>query len=248
MNLAEMRTEVRERIGERTENFWKDTFIDRHLKDGVRQFVNEERWHWRYATQKNIPVAAGQSDIELIDHVDFSSHFGLVLTKDSDSTGRLYLPRRVSPANGLRLRRDYTTASTPEWYYLSRAKKNTYEDGEDATALVVTLVPTPDEAFTAEYTFMATDIGLKDDTDEPELPLPYHMAPVAWATAQCFLKESNGGTKAQEQFNLYNAMLEKAMQDHKELAADEIIGWGREEPEFRGRSWYDDHIQGPVGL
>lgn len=246
MQLQTMLTEVRARLGESSGydtsvsdpgDFWKDSHVKRALNEGLRRFSREEKWPWLYTIQKNIPINAGQTDTELIDDVDFNRHFNMVLTKNGDTTGRLYLPKRVTPPNGIRLQAEfYNKKDTPRWYYMAKTQTNTYGDGDVAVAQVITYVPTPDVAYTAQFHFLREPAELGGNTDEPDLPNSYHSAVVAWATGELWLKELNAGAKAQEQFNLYNAILEQARRDMKSVAVDESIAWGREDPEPRGSS------------
>lgn len=249
MNKAELREDVRERIGERVENFWLDTFIDRHLIQGVRRFNNEERWPWLLTKQGNIPLPAALSTIELIDNIPVNRHLGLVLHPDTDLTTDLVL-KRVSLPEALRHIQDYAgTASTPTMYFSATALANAYDDGDTATAVTLTVLPTPDVDYTADFYYYRDDlVVLETDEDEPRLPESYQDAVIAWATAQCFLKELNGGNKAQEQFNLYATILEQAKQDLKELPEDRIITWGGGPSEDLPVWPYDWVLQGPVGL
>lgn len=228
MNLLEMRTDVRDRIGERTENFWFDTFINNKLNEGQRRFCREERWTWLQAIQSNIPVAEGTTNIELIDGVDVSRHFGLVLYKEN-SNEPIY-PKRVSAPTALRLLRRHNTTGEPLYWYPAQTVTNTYGTGDALeTASVVKLVPAADQGYTAEYFYLRDPGNMDSDSDECTIPEAYQEAVIAWATAQCWLKELNGERKAQSEFNLYNMVLTQAQRDQKELAADEDISWGGDE-------------------
>lgn len=244
MTFAEMIEEVRERIGERTENFWKTTFIKRHLNDGVRRFHHEEEWPWLWTLKENVAVGAGSHTFQLEDDIDFGRHFNLALTKVGDSSGAIVIPKRVQAGRGLALRSQFYQQDIPQWYALYGS------DADDATK--IRLFPTPAVAYTLEYIYLREDTDMTADANVPKMPLGYHMGPVAWATAQCFLKENTGvgSNKAQEQFNLYNEIVEQARAELEKFAYDEVLRWGGAPPEFT----YDDldparrHIIGPVGV
>lgn len=232
-----MRAEVRDRLGERSENFWTDTSINAALDEGQRRFCHEERWPWLYASQKNIPVATGGTDIELIDNVAVNRHFNLVLRPVSGSPD-IFIPRKVLPHTGLRMQAE-RLSGPPRFWFVTGHVTNFYEDGTFDIAQTITLVPAADREYTAEYTFTREPPGLADGT-EPEMPEPYQGAIIAWATAQMWLKELNGGTKAQEQFALYNTILDQARQDLKEFALDENTSWGNdpvEEYPYNDNRW-----------
>ncbi len=60
------------------------------------------------------------------------------------------------------------------------------------------------------------------EDDVPDCPIQYHEAIVALATGNLWTKELNGGTKAQEQWNIYNMILAQAKKDLKANADDEV--------------------------
>lgn len=259
MQRDEMLADVRERLGERTANFWTDEFIIRHLKQGERQFNSEERWPWLYTLQPNIPVNAGNPNVELIDNVPLNRHFGLRLVRVGDTSGRAIYPKKVEVPQGHRLAERYYQAAEPRWYYLLASVANAYVDGDTATAVIVRLVPTPNEAYLADYVYMREGTGLSGTiagdagaTSEPRIPESYHEAVIAWCTAQCWLKEKGQDSrKAQEQFALYNSTLEKAEEDLKESAYDDAPMWGGEpvsdEYPITDRQWYNNHLPPTLG-
>lgn len=226
-----MVVEVRQRLGEDIEDFWKTDHIVRMLNEGIKRFAMEEKWHWLYTSRPGIPVAQGATTLPLEDEVDVSRHFSLLLTDGTES----YAPRRVSPADGLRLRTLGRTGS-PQFYFVASNAAGTQN---------LYLNPAADRAYTAEYFYIRTPAELAAGTTEPDLPAPYHEAVVAWATGMLWLKELNGGGKAGEQFALYREVLEQARQDQKRLSIDESVVWGRQDPMPHlqsERDWYNRHL------
>jgi len=236
MHFETMRAEVRERLGETSAyDFWPQEFIDRALNQAVRKFCAEERWPFLQAIQANVPVAAGDPAVELIDDLDLNRHMVLSLLPDgSTNDGQLVFPRRVSPETGFKMRRRYNSRGEPQFFYVAYATTNTYGGSPTpaAQALVLRLVPTPLVAYDAEYVYFQAPTGEYTDGDEPPVPEQYIEAVIAWATAMCWLKELNGSGKAQEQFNIYNAVLTGAQRDLKSFGNDEIVAWGAAEPEY----------------
>ena len=224
MNFGTMRTEVRERLGEATPNFWPTAAIDRWLNEGVRQFCREEDWSWLLTIQRNIPVGAGVGSIELIDNVTPNRHFNMRLWKAGDTTP--VTPTRVSPVEGFNLEGHLTTNGTPQFWYVSTTAVNDYGAGDVALANVVTLIPSPDVAYTAEYMYTREPSELTADASEADVPPAYREAVVAWATGVAWLKELSGGNKAQEQFSLYASVVDKAKRDERKLSADSRLKWG----------------------
>lgn len=234
MTLIEMITTVREKIGERVENYWKTSFITESLNRGRRRFCNEEKWDWLFTTQSGIAVTQGASTIELIDEVVVNRHFNLVLTKSGDTN--LYIPDRVSPSEGLQLRKMHLDASTPRWWYTTGQITNDYGAGDIAVAQLVRLVPTPEVAYTAEYNFFRRPNKLALDADEDTtIPEDYQDAAVYWAVAECFAKEDNAQHKVDEALGFYSDVLRQARSDRNEPAEDKLIVWGKDHPENGGR-------------
>lgn len=224
MNLLEMRTDVRERLGERTPNFWTDPFINNKINQGQTRFAREEKWPWLYAVQENIPLAQGANTVELIDGIDWTRHFALALYREG--AAEPVLPKRVTAWTGLRLKQRHT-AGEPQFWYPAGMVINEYPDGDRwEGAHTAKLVPAADQAYTVEYYYIREPERLVNDADETIIPEAYQEAIVAWATAQCWLKELNGGRKAQEEFDIYNTVLEQAQADYKESAQDTTFSWG----------------------
>lgn len=248
MNLAEMRADVRERIGERSANFWTDTFITRKLNEGQRRFAREDRWTWLQAIQTGIPVPEGTSSIELIDGVDVSRHFAVVLTYEGGDVP--VIPTRIKAPNARQMQKLYTTSGEPMYWYAAQTVTNEYESGDALeVASVIKLVPAADKAYTAEYFYIRDPADMVADEDECEIPEAYQEAVIAWATAQCWLKELNGERKAQSEFSLYNTVLSQAKADQAGLALDEKLSWGGDE--YKNVPYNDLHRRlfagGPLG-
>lgn len=239
MNLSTMVADVRDRLSEREENFWSDTHIKAALNEGQNRFCHAEEWYWLISKQPNINVPQGSSEVELIDGVDISRHFALTL-RPVTGTQRLILPRRTTPYNGLRLLQQNSGTGEPRWWYVTRTVYNSYEDGTVEAANIITLVPSADQSYVAEYLFFRQPDTLVNDLDKSIVPEQYQGAIVAWATAQMWLKELNASAKAQEQFNIYNTILEQAKDKQQQVASDEVISWGSDEQDpfaYPGDPW-----------
>ena len=236
MNLGTIKTEVRERLGETTEeDFWKDTQVIRAINEACRRFSQEEKWPWLYTTYTGLTVSAASPSFELIDDVNPSRHFGLALTKQGDTSGRLILPRLISPGDGLRVRAELAgLKGEPRYCFISAMVRNTYaENDPEGMAAVVKILPIPDATYDVEYSYIRDPKVLAADDDEADIPDTYVDAVVSYATGILWLKELNGGGKAQEQFNLYNVVVDQARRQMKEMALDETLVWGRRAPEWR---------------
>lgn len=238
MLKSEIYEEVGELLGELSgqEDFWSEAMRKRHIQRAVTRFCYEERWTWLLSIQQNVPLLAGNSEVELIDDIDLNRHFVLSVRPDSAlDDGRTCLPIRVQPDVGMQLRIANTGRGAPAWYYVSHVQDNTYAEADNpsATALVAHVIPTPVEDSTVEYAFFRNPVlPTWDDDDEFPVPEQYIDAVVARAAGTLWLKELNGGGKAQEQFNIYQDILNAARREHKGLANDEILAWGAEEPQY----------------
>ena len=235
MNLATAKAEVRERLGETTEeDFWKDAQVLRALNEAQRRFSLEEKWPWLYASYQAADLAQGATSIELIDAVDYSRHFSIALTKVGGD-GRIVIPRRITPAQGLTVKQKYAGArSEPRYYYLHRTVRNIYDEGvPNALANIAEMVPAADATYNVEYQFIRVPDELETDEQELDCPRPYQEAIIAYATGLLWLKELNGGGKAQEQFNIYNIVVEQGRNELNGIDLDQTVVWGRTPPEER---------------
>ena len=93
MNRAEMRLRVRHNVSELvyddpadedydpelSGNFWKDSFINDALNDGIKKFSREERWDWLWQTESNIAVPANTLTVALRPEVQIGRHAYLTL-------------------------------------------------------------------------------------------------------------------------------------------------------------------------
>jgi hypothetical protein len=173
--------------------------------------------------------------VALTEAIEPSRIIAVSLQKTGDS--RIYLPVRVSPAKGFDLRSMYstdTTASYPQWYYISAVADT---DNDNLYIYTLTLVPTPTGAMTLAFLYIRDGVVLSGDTTEPDLPVEYHKALVHYAAGTAWLKELNGGGKAAEQFEMYAGVVDQARGEHLSEPDDTPLIMGADEPQYRvGRS------------
>lgn len=231
MDLLTLQEEVRSRVGEAAvdEDFFKTTRITRLLNRAQVRFCHEELWPWLISWQGNISVPNGTNVIELIDDVVLSRHWALVLAKAS---GDILLPKRINIGEIPRVRQQTRSSKgDPRWYAAVKTVRNTYGDNDEATAHTINLFPTPNATLTAEYYFIREPTAMAVNGDEPDMPDAYHDAVAAWATAKLFEQELRGAeTKRQEQFEEYIHVLETARKDMKQMAVDDQVIVGGEDP------------------
>jgi hypothetical protein len=247
MTQTELIAEVRSRLAETTADYWSDDQVKRMLDEGVRRFCHEARWPWLFTVQKNIPVVAGNPDIEAIDDVDLTRHLAVVLVRNSDS--RVIIPSKVTPSDGVRMRTVFNTNAEPRFWYSAKTVNNTYIDGDGPdVAQIITLVPTPDVAYTAEYHYYREPAALTSTT-EPEVPPQYQEAVIAWATYELWKHEVDAtvsGPKAGEQLSTYNKVVADALREFRGLADDESIVWGKQDPEPQWPMTTDEWVRAHI--
>ena len=237
MNRGTIRTEVRDILGEDVADFWKDAELNRYINDAHFRVLNEERWPW-LITEGSGSLAAGIDELEVEVGVSFAKHVNISLTKEGDS--RLYQPKRVSASKGFDLRTMYaagTTQSYPEWFYLTSVA-----DGSAAGSFTSTVrfVPTPTSTMEVEYQYTRTPDDFTADSDIPDLPREYHMALVHYAAGKGWLKELNGASKAQEQFEMYGGVVAQMRDDFQTQADDDVLVFGRDEPQYDDARTFSD--------
>lgn len=238
MDLGDIRTDVRERIGEDSADFFTDAEVDRAINIAQTTFIAEEPWPWLY-TEWATSIAEGVDTLELPSNASLHRVFNLSIFGGSLYRGRQL--ERVEPAAGFRIRHGYEAANAcPRYYYLTSATRDAAE-----VLYVVRLTPVPDVDYDIEAQYLRVPAELTGSTDVPDLPDEYHPALPAWAAGHLFLKEMDISQKAQEQFQLYFGVLAQARK-LLEVQVDEQIAWSRGTPtRFRPTVW--DRIGGTLG-
>lgn len=229
MDLSSILTEVRDILGEESQDFWSDAELTRYVNEGQRRFAAEERWNW-LITEGIGQLDADDPELLLVEGVDPNRHMNIRLQKDGDTATRAYLPVKVAPTKGFELGTLYsTTSSYPEWFYITRV----YSDMEDGSyQTVVKFVPTPNALMDVTYQYFRTPAPLEAGPDVPDLPVDFHKALVHYAAGTGWLKELNGGKKAQEQFDLYAVVRDQARDEQASQAPDDYLVAGKNEPQL----------------
>lgn len=230
MNRGLCRTEVRDILGEDAADFWTDAELNRHLNEGQRRFNGEATWPW-LVSEGHSDLPTSIDEFELPNGVDFSKAINLSLTVSGQTTG-MYQPVRVSPSKGFQLRRMYsttTTAARPNWFYVTSVADGS---GESLYTTVLKFIPAPTATMLVEYQYYRVVSDLTADTENPDTPVEYHKAVVHFAAGTAWLKELNGGSKAKEQFELYNVVVEQAKREFFTAPNDQPLVLGKDEPQY----------------
>lgn len=217
MDRSQIRTEVRDILGEDSADFWKDAELNRYITEALYRFAAEERWPW-YVTEFTGQLDAGDPDLELTVDVAAARHMNLVCNLQNET--RTWQPQRVSAAEGFALRSQYSgsTSSYPGWYYVTAVQTDMTDD---EFVYVARFIPTPTDIIDVEGQYYRTPAALDGDADVPELPTRYHKALVHHAAATAWLKELNGGAKAQEQMVMYANVLGQAREQEMQAEPDD---------------------------
>ena len=240
MDLADIRTDVRERIGEDTADFFTDAEVDRAINLAQTTFTAEEPWPWLY-TEYATTIAEGEDTLELPENVSWHRLFNLTVFGGSLYRGRVI--ERLEPQAGFRIRHEYTgLAQCPAYYYLTSAASDA-----SSTVYVARFVPTPDVDYDIEAQYLRVPDELVSTDDVPDMPLEFHPALPAYAAAKLFLNEVEISQKAQEQFQLYFGVLAQARK-LLEVQLDETPAWGRDVVRLRRSGRTIDRIAPTLGL
>jgi hypothetical protein len=213
----DMVTEVRRRLGEDIADFWQPNDIINNLDMAVSQVAKEEEWPWLQTVGVDA-LGTADSTVVLPADVDFGRAFNIKLTAGTTN----FMPQRVTPLEGFHLETRYTTNSEPRYFYIASST---------ATQVTLQFVPNPDKAYVVKYLYLRRPAPLTTNV-EPDIPEDLHPAVVAWATAQLWLHELQGGDiKSSEQLALYQTTVEKARRELYKLQPDETLAWGMEADE-----------------
>ena len=230
MNLGSMRTQVRDIIGETTADFWGEAELNRYLNEAQYRFLAEANWPW-LITEGTSMLTGADPDLLLTDGVAWTRHMNMTLTKVGDS--RLYQPKRVTPTKGFALRRRYsttTTASYPEWFYVTSVAD---ADDDGAYQWVAKFIPTPTSDMDVDYQYFRAAVEMAGDNDTPDMPVEFHKALVHFAAGTAWLKELNGGPKGEEQFSLYQVVVDSAKRGMFSDPDDTPVVMGGDEPQYK---------------
>lgn len=231
MNRGDIRTQVRDVVGETTADFWSDAELNRYIQEAHFRFLQEERWPW-LVTEGTSQLTAGDGELELTEGVAASRHVNFTLTKSGDT--KSYQPVRVDASKGFQLKsRFYQAGSYPGWFYITSVADS--DDGGDYT-WVARFVPEPSSDMDVDFQYTRTPVEFSGDNDTPDVPLEYHKALVHYAAGLAWLKELNGAAKAQEQFDLYAGVVAQARVEFQAEPDDTPLVMGKDEPQFSGRS------------
>lgn len=247
MNLTTLRTEVRERVGELSADFYTDAEVDRAINEAQQRFASEERWPWLY-TEWTSTLDGGDDSLTLPSNVSLNRVFNVSLS--GGSLARPALIERLEPKSGFRARFMYDGYSgVPIYYYIHSSNQN--DDNSPPVTYTARFIPTPDVDYDVEAQYLFTPLDLAAANDEPSCPEEYQEALVAWAAGKLYLKELAISQKAKEQFAIYGKVLDQAREDTLALTQDEEVAWGRRAP-VHGRSMSErDYVMGrvpPAGL
>ena len=232
-----MKLEVRDRLGETSENFFKDAAILRALNEGTRRFCYEDEWSWlQRAATTTIADAAETFTIQTA--VDPNRQIILQFTPSAGDT-RIREIKRVSLVQGEKLRVRYSGSAVVQdeplyWYMVTSTILGAY---------TVRVVPKADKAYNIAYTYYAAPVALSADGDIPNIPEQYQMAAVHYAVASQWRKEMNAGQKSQDELISYMQILEAARKNNKSQAPDEMLVWGGIDPEYNYEpDWTLNHM------
>lgn len=234
MDLSVARTQVRYILGETTADFWTDAELNLYLLEAMHRFLGESNWPWLITAGTNVTFTGGTATAALAESVEAANIIAISLEKTGES--RRYIPRRVSPVKGFQLQTDYSTTTTnsyPMWWYVSASADS---DNDNLYVQTITLIPTPTAGMTLRFLYLRDPAAaFTSDTDEPDLPVEYHKALVHYAAGTAWLKELNGGAKAQEQFDLYSTIVDAAKREYMGQVETMPLIMGGDEPQYSSR-------------
>jgi hypothetical protein len=228
MNRGEMRTEVRDIVGEEVADFWSEPELNRHLNEAHFRFLNEERWPW-LVSEATGSIAAEDPGFDLPAGVAMNRAINIRLT---GVDLRPYPPERVSPSKGFELRDAHSpgyTSPYPRWFYIASVLD---ASGSGDFVYTVRFVPDNTTDMDIDLQYFRAGVELGSDGDYPDLPVEYHKALVHYAAGTAWLKELNGAQKAKEQFELYADVVTQAKKEWLSEPDDDPLVIGSDEPQY----------------
>lgn len=184
MQLSDMRTKLRKRIGNPSTTDVADTTLNEHLNTAYGEIANEFRFR-KVRKLCTFDTVADQAEYGLPSDC-------LAVLRVRDTTNELRLEK-------LDDRRFAELTDTDE-----TGEPTGYVRFRDW----ITLVPTPDDAYTIQLHYKADVTDLSADADEPVLPSVWHRGIVMLA-AFYYYDEEGDVPKAQSAYNVYELWASK---------------------------------------
>lgn len=216
MNLGELRTRVRKKLGDTTSVFWSNSELDSYINEGLRDLsfrtksIKDNGYITSLSCDSNTSSAVSNeysltdnfTNIYAVLKVYFNKEgtnwirLDPVLTDDLDET---------SP--GWKSNVGYTSGSTYNYDSKTGVPQTYYWDREED---IIGLNPPPnDDNAGTDYIrvyYAKTHADLSADGDNPTIPIPLHPASVNYAVAMgC--EDRGFGEKANDNWNKYFAKI-----------------------------------------
>jgi hypothetical protein len=202
MNKLDMRTRVRDAIGEESAGYWSDLELDRYINDGIDSMCEvrgvEEVVRAVVDGEKRIPVPANPTQMTFIDQIWIYMTYGTTTFNE------------IAPASPV---------SGDTWIVPSTMTYHTY----DGSTWVLSDLPNRTDLersidsiedgyikFTTEQSGLLELVGyrlpapLVNDTDECEIPTPFVLGVVEYAISKAASKDENKPKIEEHLANFFN--------------------------------------------
>jgi hypothetical protein len=238
MNLVQLRSKTRKRLGDTNSAFWTDEELDDYINDACRDIsfrtksIRENGYITTVSCDFN-DTATVSNEYSLSENFeDIYSVLEVYYFTSSNEWIRLDPRLRDDldeEQNGWRGNIGYTyVAPTEEVYYNYNSRTSTpityYWSREED---IIGIDPPPNDENTSDNNmrvyYAKRHVDLVDDTEIPQLPEPTHLAIINYAVAMGF-EDRGWGDKANDNWNKYFAKLKDyKIETNREREDDELI-------------------------
>ena len=195
---ADLRTQLRERLGETLATAWSDTELDTWIYEGVKELNNRTEYNRReldyevLAGEWRVPVAASVQRIHKIEWGPTSS-LGYELTLPSLANWQVYRLEymNISTLDAVRGTGQTLTSSIPQYYSLWGTSQTNNQDGSGGIGLTVILYPKPSEAGSIRLHCYAVPEEPATDNDDWNLPAGWEHLVLMYAEYRALVRDKD---------------------------------------------------------
>lgn len=194
MNLLQMRTLLRRRIGNPTLTAVPDTNLNDHLNNSVTELQDRYKFtQGRGRAKFNTTIGVDKYHVNTLTYT---------VLKVWDRTNKVRIFKK-GPSFVASEDFDGTTQGKPEWY----ARFDTY----------IQLIPIPDGVYSIEFWYRRIVAAMASDSDVAALPVAWHRGVVIYATYMYYADEGKDMQKATFALNEFSAWVkDKPVEVHEE--------------------------------
>lgn len=221
---AELRTQLRERLGESTAAAWTDTELDRWLLEGVREIANRTEFH-KEVVEQNVAanefrvLLSSSLSVQRVHKAEWVPVEDAATAEAGGATHQVYRLeyQNISTMDAIRGSGQLLSDGVPAYYALW---------GVTGTALTVVLYPRPAAAGTLRVHAYTVPAAPATDGTEVELPMGWEHLALQYGEYRALVRDKD------ERYQIAKTEFEDSIKQYKVMFSshtdetDQIQAWG----------------------